>query len=193
LLQQSKTVRVDDEIRVDNERGGLMNRSAVRRSIPTKWLAIVPAALLMALLVGAPPAEARVRLGGVVVGGGYSHFSGHRGYGRPGFYRPYYRPFYGSFYDPFYDGFYHPGYRSGYRQGPRMGQVKLKDAPKQAEVYLDGGYAGVAGDLKNIWLQPGAYNIEVRDGGLSHAERIYVLSGKTVRIEPELIPRKEQP
>jgi hypothetical protein len=170
-----------------------MNRTTLGRSIPTKWLAAVPAALLVALLLSAAPAEARVRLGGVVVGGGYSHFSGHRGFGRPGFYRPYYRPFYGSFYDPFYGGFYHPGYYNGYRQGPRMGQVKLKDAPKGAEVYLDGGYAGLAGDLKSIWLRPGAYSIEVRDGDLSHAERIYVLSGKTVRIEPELIPRtKEQ-
>jgi hypothetical protein len=170
-----------------------MKHTTLAGSIPRKWLAMVPVALLAALLFSAAPAEARVRLGGVVVHGGYSHFSGHRGFGGGRFYRPYYRPFYGSFYDPFYDGFYHPGYYNGYRQGPRMGQVKLKDAPKGAEVYLDGGYAGVAGDLKNIWLQPGAYNIEVRDGGLSHAERIYVLSGKTVRIEPELIPRKEQP
>ena len=166
-----------------------MNRTTLTGSIARKWLAIVPVALLAALLLSAAPAEARVRLGGVVVGGGYSHFSGHRGLWRPGFYRP----FYGSFYDPFYGGFYHPGYYNGYRQGPRMGQIKLKDAPKGAEVFLDGGYAGLAGDLKSIWLRPGAYSIEVRDGGLSHAERIYVLSGKTVRIEPQLIPRKEQP
>jgi len=170
-----------------------MNRTTLAGRIPRKWLAIVPVALLAALLLSAAPAEARVRVGGVVVRGGYSHFSGHRGFGGPRFYRPYYSPFYGSFYDPFYDGFYHPGYYRGYRQGPRLGQVKLKDAPKEAEVYVDGGYAGLAKDLKSMWLQPGAYSIEVRDGDLSHAERIYVLSGKTVRIEPELIPRtKEQ-
>jgi hypothetical protein len=136
----------------------------------------------------------RVRFGGMTVGAGYSHFSGH-----PYWFSPYSAwPYYGGGYDllfyPSYGwlgGFVHPGYYRGYSQGAGMGQVKLRTDDKLAPVYLDGGYAGVAKDLKTIWLTPGAYDIEVKTDNESFSQRIYVLSGKTVRVEAKLSPLQE--
>jgi hypothetical protein len=137
----------------------------------------------------------RVRLGGISVGAGYSHFSG----------RPYFGGSYGLWpyswggWDPFFypsygwlGGFVDPGYYRGYRQGPGAGRVKLSTAAADGLVYLDGGYAGVAKDLKSMWLPPGAYNLEVRTDDESFSQRIYVLSGKTLHIEADLKPIEEE-
>ena len=126
---------------------------------------------LCALSVEAKP---RVRFGGVQVGAGYS-----RGY-------PFYYPsFYGPlFYDPFLFGFVHTGFYNGFGYGPNLGEVRLRTAPQDASVYLDGAYAGQATKLKTIWLEPGAYNFELRDGNRAlFGKRIYVLTGKTLDIE----------
>lgn len=142
------------------------------------------ALLACSLLAGAD--FPRVRLGGVTVGAGYTHFSGpyyYPAYYHPWFGSPYYAPFYYS-YAPF---FYHPFYGSGFARGPNMGEIKLQTVQKSAEVYLDGAYAGTAGDLKTMWLEPGAYNLEVRADGASFQRRVYVLSGKTLRIQPKFV------
>ena len=138
----------------------------------------------------------RVRFGGLSVGAGYSHFSGRPYFGGPygawpygwGSWDPFFYPSYG-----WLGGFVNPGYYGGYRQGPDTGQVRLSTAAKEGLVYLDGGYAGIAKDLKSIWLQPGAYNLEVRTDHESFSQRIYVLSGKTLRIEANLTPTEETP
>ena len=77
-----------------------------------------------------------------------------------------------------------PWMYSGFGWAANRGEVKLNTAGKNAEVYIDGGYAGVAGQLKSMWLDPGVYNIEVKDGGaIAFAKKVYVLSGKTLRLE----------
>lgn len=64
-----------------------------------------------------------------------------------------------------------------------MARLNLNVADKSAGVYLNGGYAGTADGLKSMWLEPGAYNLELRGPeGQSFQRRIYVLSGKTVRL-----------
>jgi hypothetical protein len=102
----------------------------------------------------------------------------------PGLWRPY-GP---AWWDPWwFNGWAHPGFWNGYAQGPGTGEVKLTDAPKEAMVYLDGAFAGPVAKLKNIWLEPGAYNLEVRDEqGRTWEKRIYVLTGKTLALRPEL-------
>lgn len=45
--------------------------------------------------------------------------------------------------------------------------------------------SGRAGKLKRMWLDPGAYNLELRAGGRTLTQKIYVLSGKTLRVTPE--------
>lgn len=128
---------------------------------------------------------------------GYEHLSG------PAFFNPFYPygfyPYgiypadfiyggYGAFplgYSPFYGPYFYPPYAFDYRAG--RGQIKLSGAPKDAQVYLDGAYAGTADHLKKIWLDPGAYNLEVSENdGQKFQKRIYVLSGKSLKIDAKL-------
>jgi hypothetical protein len=120
------------------------------------------------------PCAAGVQLGGVIVGVGYSHFSG-----------PYccYDPFY---YDSFAGYYGAPWYSPIWftQSGPNKGTVKLDKVEKTAEIYIDQAFAGVAKDLKTIYLDPGAYDLEVRAAGKDPVQkRVYVLSGKTVKLE----------
>jgi hypothetical protein len=74
-----------------------------------------------------------------------------------------------------------------------MGEIKLNDAPKEAMVYLDGAYAGQVAKLKSMWLQPGVYQLEVRDDAGSAWERkIYVLSGKTLDLRPSMRAKEDR-
>jgi hypothetical protein len=86
-------------------------------------------------------------------------------------------------------GWMHPGMYSGFAYGPGMGEVKLKSESRDAMVYIDGAYAGTADKLKSMWLEPGAYNVELRtDNGDKFERRVYVLSGKTLQLRAELKP-----
>jgi hypothetical protein len=135
-------------------------------------------------------AKTRVLVGGVSLGGFYQHYSGFDSF-------PYYYP--GS--PPFWSGppyllwpypdlspsWYYPGYSRSFSRSDGMGEVRLQTSEKSAEVLLDGAYAGVAEDLKSIWLEPGAYTLEVRTlAGEQFKKRIYVLSGKTVKVSATL-------
>ena len=103
--------------------------------------------------------------------------------------RGYYRPFgwYGGFCGFYGPGFYGPGYYGSYYHPPNAGQIKFDSPVKDAEVFIDGAYAGRAGKLKTITMRPGSYNIELRaPGRMRYAERVYVVAGKTVRLHPEL-------
>jgi hypothetical protein len=135
-------------------------------------------ALIVALCTLLAPAQdsgkTQVKLGTISVGASYSRFSGPGYYGYP---YPYgYDPW---FWSPY---FYHPGYFQGFHQALDKGEVRLRAEPK-ADVYLDDAYAGLAGNLRSIWLKPGAYNLSVRAPDRARFERrIYVLTGKTLRI-----------
>src|SRR3977135_2212712 len=74
--------------------------------------------------------------------------------GRPGWYGP-------GWYGP---GWGYPGpiYRT---YGPPTGDVKLDTHMKDAQVFVNGAYAGETGKLKTMHLRPGNYNIEIRDRG----------------------------
>ncbi len=136
--------------------------------------------LLLSLPLLAPGAQ--VRVGGVAVGVGYTRgFYPFCGYFYPGIWcDPFlYSYFPGPFYPGFYPGFYSATPRAG------MGQVKLQTPYKRAEVYLNGAYAGTVGELKQkIWLEPGVYELEIRPENVKPLQkRIYVLSGRTVKIK----------
>jgi hypothetical protein len=92
----------------------------------------------------------------------------------------------GSFYPPGYWDPYWSPYGSPIAYTLRdsdKGEVHLKDAAPQAEVYIDGAYAGIAKDLRTLWLAPGAYNLELRSGNQTPVQKkIYVLTGKTVNV-----------
>ena len=122
-----------------------------------KMMLIASAALMLLPLTAA----ARV---GIFVGPAFAPM-GWYGYG------------YGPFYGPYPYGAYYGV--------PNVGHVKLDTKVKNAEVFVDGAYAGTAGKLKTMWMRPGTYNIELRaPGGEQFTEKIYVMAGKTVHVEP---------
>ncbi len=135
----------------------------------------------------APEGKTRFRLGGVTVGAGYARHSGYYpsypynfGYYSAAWSPYYWSPFWNYYAPMFYPAFY-PGYLRS--PGPAMGEVKLA-APGSAEVYLNGAFAGAADDLKTMWLESGAYDLEVRPRtGNAYSRRIYVLSGKRLKID----------
>src|SRR5713101_5143482 len=79
---------------------------------------------------------------------------------RPFIVRPYYvQPYYGFgyWYGP---GWYYPWYQPAYViPGSQTGEVKIVTQLKDSLVYIDGGYAGVAGKLKHFDLAPGNHDI----------------------------------
>ncbi len=140
----------------------------------------------------------RLRFGGLAVGAGYSHFSGPiYPYGYPyGLYSLYPGDWYGgSVWAPIWSPYPYYGPNSfAYNNG--RGEVRLSADPKVAKVYIDGGYAGTADKLKTLWLDPGAYDLTVSSPGCApFHQRVYVLSGKSLKITAKLNPEdlKEKP
>jgi len=136
--------------------------------IHLKWILTVLLVFGAALIVTLP-ASAAVR------------FRGGFGVGpviRPwGWYGPYYGPY----------GFSGPYGPYGPYVYPSAGEVKLDTKAKDAEVFINGAYAGQAGKLKSMWLRPNAYDLEIRAPGRTpYEERIYVVAGKTLHVHPDL-------
>jgi len=138
--------------------------------------------------------KTRVKLGGISLGGFYRHYSSFD-------YTPYYYPYDAALwgmspysvwpYSEFSPALNPPGYYRDFSRSEGMGEVKLLTSEKTAEVFLDGAYAGVAEDLRSIWLEPGAYNLEVKgQQGEPFKMRIYVLSGKTVKVNAAVTPER---
>jgi hypothetical protein len=100
--------------------------------------------------------------------------------GRPYYYGGWYNPFWGPYWGPYWG----PTYGSYY---PNSGEVKLDTKAKDAQVFIDGSYAGTTHQNKTMHLRPGSYNIEIREGGQTqYAEKVYVVAGKTLRLHPGL-------
>ena len=82
-------------------------------------------------------------------------------------------------------GWYGPGWGPAYVMPyAQTGEVKLITHMKDARVYVDGGYAGLAGKLKHFDLAPGNHNIELRDSAgrnLFH-QQVQVIRAKTTEI-----------
>ena len=99
-------------------------------------------------------------------------------------------PAFGWGYGPYWGPYPYPyGY---YDYVPATGAVKFDTDVKDAEVYIDGGYAGTVGKLKTMHLRPGSYDIEVRAPGRTQFDKkVYVAAGKTVHLNPELHVRAQ--
>jgi hypothetical protein len=135
-----------------------------------------------------------LRLGTVVFSGAY--ISGPLWYP----YAPYgYYPYYGAAFAPFWAPFSPYYYPASLANGADKGQIQLKADPKDAAVYIDGAYAGTVQHLKDIWLDPGAYDVSISAAGREpFQQRVYVLTGKTLSISAKLTrqvvtgPREEK-
>jgi hypothetical protein len=96
--------------------------------------------------------------------------------GGPVVYGGFYRPFWGPYWGPY-----------GYSYYPNAGEVKLDTKVKDAQVFINGAYAGTTHDNKTMHLRAGSYNIEIREHGQTpFAEKVYVAAGKTIHLQPEL-------
>ena len=157
---------------------------------PHKKFVVLLALIATALIGSAASSEAqvrgRIRGGGtrvVVVGGG--------------FYRPYYYdPFF--FADPWY-GLQYPypypypirPYGYGYRAYEPEASVRLEVKPKDAEVYVDGYYAGVVDDFdgafQRLHVEPGEHEIELwLDGYRTVRQKVYLARDKTFRVKYDM-------
>ena len=140
----------------------------------------------------------KVRLAGVSVGIGYSHFSGgYPFFGYPYGY-PYYawsRPFFGSpfLFDPWYYGPYWGAIPPAAYYQDSSGKVKLNVPDKDASVYIDGGFAGTVGGLKDIRIEPGTHDLKIVSGNQSFEQKIYVLTGRTLNVHPDFKADGVQP
>lgn len=112
-------------------------------------------------------------VGGGYYGGGYYPW-GWGGLGLGGYYG-WYDPW-GYGYDPYYPPY---GYDRGYYAD---GSLKLKVTPRQAEVLVDGYFAGTVDDYDGLFqklhLEPGPHRIEIRNDG-------YEPLSFEVRIQPD--------
>ncbi len=90
-----------------------------------------------------------------------------------------------GYYSPFWAGYWGPApYYYGY---PNSGEVKLDTKVKDAQVFINGAYAGTTKDNKTMHLRPGTYTIEIREAGQSaFNQQVYVAAGKTIKLQPEL-------
>jgi hypothetical protein len=88
-----------------------------------------------------------------------------------------YRPYWGPYWGPAYYGGYYT----------YAGQVKLDTKVKNAEVFINGAFAGTTHQNRTMHLRPGSYNIEIRElGQTKFVEQVYVVPGKTVHLQPQL-------
>jgi PEGA domain len=127
--------------------------------------------ILAAALMTIVPMSASAAVRGFVVVG--------RPYYGGGFYRPFWGPYWGPAYGGYYGGYYY--------EHPNAGEVKLDTKVKDAQVYINGAYAGTTHQNKSMYLRQGSYNIEIREFGRTpFAERVYVVAGKTLHLHPEL-------
>jgi len=85
-----------------------------------------------------------------------------------------------GFYGP--GPYWGPGYYAAYNNS---GTVKIDSRAKDAEVFVNGAYAGLVKDNHTMHLRQGNYTIEVRHAGEpAFSENVYVTAGKTLHIAP---------
>ena len=150
-----------------------------------KRLSLLVALVAVLSLGSTLPGEAQGRRGGrvrslVVVGPGY--YWGDPfwyGYGYP-FY-PYQFPIGG-----------YPPYRGYYRVDPGSA-IRLEVTPKEAEVYVDGYYAGIVDDFDGVFqrlpIEPGEHEITLyRDGFRTVHQRVYLTPRSTFKLKYKMEP-----
>jgi PEGA domain-containing protein len=107
--------------------------------------------------------------------------------------------FYGAFppstYYYGYNNYYGPGAYSPWQvSGYDIGGVRLKIRPRDAQVFVDGYYAGIVDDFdgtfQSLRLEAGGHKIEIHMPGFEDLELdVHVQPGRTITLEEILRPR----
>ena len=137
---------------------------------------------VVALVASAATSEAQGfrRRSRVVVVGGYYGYPGPYWYGDPWYGYGYWGPPYG----------YPPPYRY---YGWSEASVRLEVTPRDAEVYVDGYYAGTVDDFdgafQRLRVEPGQHELEIyKDGFRPLRQKAYLTVDNTFRIRQALQP-----
>jgi hypothetical protein len=82
-----------------------------------------------------------------------------------------------------------PPYRAGFRDS----SVRVEVTPREAEVYIDGYYAGIVDDFDGVFqrlhVEPGQHEITVyQDGYKPHRQQVYLVRDRTFNIKAQLEP-----
>jgi len=96
----------------------------------------------------------------------------------------YIRPYTGFYYVPSYH-WYHPWYGGPvYFPAPVTGELKITTEDKDARVYVDGGFLGIARKTKKFDLRPGNHDVELRDarGNVLFEEKVAIVPGHTTEF-----------
>jgi hypothetical protein len=166
--------------------GGSVGRAAPRGASPR---------------VVVPRGGSRVIVGAPLRSYYYPYYYGFRpglsiglGFGYPYYYGAYGYPYgaygysYGGYYPSGYPAYGYGGYggyvaRGGYEA---YGGIRIQGAPRNAEVYVDGAYAGIVDDYDGVFqrldLEPGSHEIEIRGGGRPLVYDVNVTPGQTVTL-----------
>ena len=94
-----------------------------------------------------------------------------------------------------YNGYYGPApYSPWHAGGYDIGGVRLKIRPRDAQVFVDGHYAGLVDDFdgtfQSLRLEAGGHRIEIHMPGFEDLDLdVHVQPGKTITLAEELRPR----
>jgi hypothetical protein len=131
---------------------------------------------------------------------GYGHYPY---YGYPYYGYGYGYPYYGypGFSVGFSYGYGYPAYAAPYApyapygyvvpgDGGTYGGIRITGAAQNAEVYLDGSYAGIVDDydgtFQRLDLEPGSHEIEIRGGPSPLKYDVNVTAGQTVTLHAKV-------
>jgi hypothetical protein len=137
-----------------------------------KRLAVLFGFAAILLLGSTRPAHAQRRGGHVFVSGGL-----------------YLSPY--AFYDPWYGPQWGYGFPPRYAFAPPDASVRLEVRPKEAQVFVDGYYAGIVDDFdgafQRLHTSPGAHEIELyMDGYRTAKQQVYLPVNDTFKIKYDL-------
>lgn len=115
---------------------------------------------------------------------GFAGFGAYSAYGAYGAYG------YGAYGVPYYGHGPQYPYASGYDTGG----VRLRIRPRDAQVFVDGYYAGLVDDFdgtfQQLRLEQGGHKIEIRMPGFEDLEMdVHVQPGRTITLHEDLRPR----
>lgn len=85
-----------------------------------------------------------------------------------------------------YGGLYYQSWPYTFNVSPapaRIGQIKLHTKVKDADVFINGAYAGKS-KIKSYSLLPGTYLLELR-GSANLKQKVFIQLGKTLDLYPQ--------
>jgi len=118
---------------------------------------------------------------------------GFANFGYYGAYGP--NPWYGNYGFGYGNYGYGPGpYSLWQPSGSEIGGIRLRVTPRDAQVFVDGNYAGIVddfdGSFQSLRLEQGGHKIEIHMPGFEDLELdVHVQPGKTITLSEQLRPR----